>query len=293
MDDVDVFEHHRGALLALAYRMLGDMARAEDMVQDAWVRWQGRAAEVRVPKAFLLSTVTRLCLDELGSAHARRELSRGDRLPEPVDRGDSAFGRVDMLDQISMAFLVMLQRLTPAERAVFVLHEVFDLSHAEIAPLVERSEAACRQLLSRARDHVAVERRALHTSRDEHERLLMAFVRAITSGEHAALAEVLAEDAVLIADAGPGGGRFGRIRNVGRPVVGRKKVAALVKAIASQDGLSGIELRQRVLNGEPAVVAFSDGHAVVAIFVSVGDGQIRGVFLQADSERLRYVGAPS
>jgi len=288
--DSEIFETHRPALLSLAYRMLGEMARAEDMVQDAWVRWQTRQVDVHAPKAFLLSTVTRLCLDELGSAHARRELSRSDRLPEPVDLDESGLGRVEVLDQMSMAFLVLIQRLTPAERAVFLLHEAFDMSHAEIARLLGKTEDACRQLLKRARDNVTVEKRVSQTSSEDHRRLLMAFVRAITGGEQAPLLEALAEDAVLIADAGPHGGRYGNIRNVGRPVVGRTKIGALARAIASQEALPGVVFEERLLNGEPAVVAFVDGHAVLAIFVSIADGKIRHVFLQADSERLKHVG---
>jgi len=144
VDSSATFESHRPALLALAYRMLGEMARAEDVVQDAWVRWQGQV-NVDSPKAFLLTTVARLCMDELGSARARREESRSDRLPEPVDLDRTGIGRVEMLDEISMAFMVLLQRLTPAERAVLLLHDVFDMSHAEIAALLGKSDAACRR----------------------------------------------------------------------------------------------------------------------------------------------------
>jgi RNA polymerase sigma-70 factor (ECF subfamily) len=289
IDDAETFETHRPALLALAYRMLGDMARAEDAVQEAWVRWQSRRTEVAGPKAFLLTTVTRLCLDELGSARARREESRSDRLPEPVDLDESGIGRVEMIDHISMAFLVLLQRLTPAERAVLLLHDVFDMSHGEVAALLGKSDAACRQLLSRARKNVAAEKRVFQTSREEHRRLLMAFVRAVTGGEHELLLKLLAEDAVLIADAGPGGARYGRIRNVGRPVVGRTKIAALMQASARQK-VPPAEIQERVLNGEPAAVAFRNGRAVAAFLISVADGEIRHVFMQTDPERLRHVG---
>src|SRR5882672_2406557 len=289
-NDVEIFEGHRPALLALAYRMLGDMARAEDMVQEGWVRWQNRHSDAEAPKAFLITTVTRLCLDELGSARARHEESRSDRLPEPIDLNESALGRVEMLDQISMAFLVVLQRLTPAERAVFLLHDVFDLSHAEIAALLGKNDAACRQLLSRARENVAAERRVLQTSREEHRRLLLAFVRAITVGDQAALLELLAEDAVLIADAGPGGKRYGRIRSVGRPVLGRLKIAAVMTAAARQR--IAPEMQERTLNGEPAVVGFAAGRAVLAILVSVAEGKVRHVFMQVDPDRLRHL-APS
>jgi RNA polymerase sigma-70 factor, ECF subfamily len=289
IDDAEIFEMHRPALLALAYRMLGEMARAEDTVQEAWVRWHNRQVDVEAPKAFLLTTVTRLCLDELGSARARHEESRTDRLPEPVDLDETGIGRVEAIDQISMAFLVLLQRLTPAERAVLLLHDVFDMSHGEIATLLGRSEAACRQLLSRARKNVAAEKRVFQTSREEHRRLLMAFVGAANGGAQEPLLELLAEDAVLIADAGPGDVRYGRIRNVGRPIVGRTKIAALMKAAARQE-IPPAEFQERMLNGEPAAVGFRNGRAVVAILVSVADGKIRHVFLQADPERLQHLG---
>jgi RNA polymerase sigma-70 factor (ECF subfamily) len=288
-NDEKAFETNRPTLLALAYRMLGDLARAEDMVQEAWMRWRRRRTEVDSPKAFLITTVTHLCLDELGSARARHEDARSDRLPEPIDLKQSGIARVEALDQISMAFLVLLQRLTPAERAVFLLHEVFDMSHGEIAPLLGKSEAASRQLLRRARDNVATERRVLTASREEHRRLLAAFVSAINGGEQQPLVELLAEDAVFIADAGPNGS-YGRIRNVGRPVVGRKKIAALVRAIARQPAFPRLQIQERVLNGEPAVVASVDGKAMAAIFVSVAAGQIRHVFMQGDPERLKHIG---
>ncbi|ACL63740.1 RNA polymerase, sigma-24 subunit, ECF subfamily [Anaeromyxobacter dehalogenans 2CP-1] len=289
-DGTETFETQRPALLALAYRMLGELARAEDVVQEAWLRWQRRPDEVGSAKAFLLTTVARLCLDELGSARARREESRSDRLPEPVDLERAGLGRVEMLDRISMAFLVLLQRLTPAERAVLLLHDVFDMTHAEIAARLERSEPACRQLLRRARENVATERRTLRASRDEHRRLLAAFMEASARGDQRALLELLAEDAVLIADAGPGVVRYGRIRNIGRPVVGGVKVAALLASVARQRVGAPLELRERTLNGEPAAVAFEDGRPVSAIVLAVAGGKVRHVYLQVDPERLRHVG---
>jgi RNA polymerase sigma-70 factor (ECF subfamily) len=238
--------------------------------------------------------VSRLCLDELGSARARREESRGDRLPEPIDLDRSGIGRFENLDQISMAFLVLLQRLTPAERAVFLLHEVFDMNHAEIAPLIGKTEAACRQLLKRARANVGAERRALKTSRDQHQQLLMAFVRAINGADQSALLDLLAEDAVLVADGGPGVAYHGHIRNIGRPVVGRRKILALVAAIGRQQVPGpAVVFDQRTLNGEPAVVAFRSGRAVMAILLSVAEGKVQHVFLQVDEERLKHVGPPN
>jgi RNA polymerase sigma-70 factor (ECF subfamily) len=288
--DIAAFETHRSTLLALAYRMLGDMARAEDVVQDAWIKWQGRKADVDEPKSFLVTMVARLCLDELGSARRRREESRSDRLPEPVDLDEAGIGPVEMLDQISMAFLVVLQRLTPAERAVLLLHDVFDMSHGEIGALLGKNDAACRQLLKRARENVAAERRVFETSRDEHRRLLSAFVQALTSGDQAALLDVLAEDAVLIVDPGPDAKSYGRLRKIGRPVVGRRRIVALLRTFMAQDPSSRLQYSERTLNGELAIVAFLDGRALAALLVGAADGRVRQVFFQADPARLRHLG---
>src|SRR5437868_8493859 len=175
MTDLETFERCRPALLGLSYRMLGDLARAEDLVQEAWLRWQHRGVTVDAPKAYLIKTIVRLCLNELESARARREESRGDRLPEPIDLSMSPLGKVEVLEHVSMAFLVVLQRLTAAERAVLLLHAVFDFNHADVATMLGRSEATCRQSLKRAREHVAAERRSFTVSSDEHRRLLSAF----------------------------------------------------------------------------------------------------------------------
>lgn len=290
IDDTATFESHRAALVALAYRMLGDLARAEDVVQEAWVRWQRRdAVRVDAPKAFLVKIVTRLCLNELDSARARREESRGDRLPEPVDLDESGIGDVELLDQVSMAFLVVLQRLTPAERAVLLLHDVFELSHAEIAALVGKSDAACRQLLARARENVAAERRVFRASAKEHSELLNAFLLATRSGDVGSIARLLADDATLVVDAGPHGARLGKMRNVGRPIVGARRIAAFLHAVAREDTRVRTA-HECVLNGQPAIVFVSRGRATTALLVSIADGKIRHVFVQADSSRLGHVG---
>src|SRR5205823_10650228 len=191
--DLDVFEAHRALLVAHAYRMLGDLGRAEDMVQEAWLRWSGRHVEVESPRAYLVTVVTRLCFNELDSAKTRREESRGDRLPESVDLDEGGIGRVETLEQISIAFLVVLQRLTPAERAVLLLRDVFDFDYQDIAALVGKSEPACRKLLERARQHVTEEKRLFSASPDAHRRLLAAFVEAASAGNI---------DAVMVTDGG-------------------------------------------------------------------------------------------
>jgi len=282
------FETHRPSLLALAYRMLGDFGRAEDVVQDAWLRCQRNGEPIDSTKAWLVKTVTRLCLNELSCARARREESRGDRLPEPIPLEDVGMERVDVLGRISMAFLVVLQRLTPAERAALLLHDVFDFTHGEIANLLHKSEAASRQLVKRARDHVEVEKRALTVSDDEHRRLLRAFLAAASSGHIASLKDLLSEDAVLVADAGPGGGTYGRVKNLPGPLVGREKVAAFVAAVGPQ-GADGVAISEAALSGQPAIILSRDGKPFTVIMLAAVDGLIRSVFMQADVSRLGRV----
>lgn len=288
--DLAVFESHRPLLIGLAYRMLGDVARAEDMVQDAWLRWQARRVAVESPRAYLVTIVTRLCLNELESATARREESRSDRLPEPIDLTDVGIGRVEMLDQVSMAFLVVLQRLTPAERAVLLLRDVFDFGYAEIATLIGKSEAACRKLLERAHENVAAEKRLFATSHDTHERLLNAFMHAATTGNTQALIEMLAEDAVMITDGGTEGRRAGGIRNLPVPLHGASGIASFVVATTRRGGVS-LEAETHELNGQPAIVLYEKDIPFAAILFGVADDRIHRVFFHADARRLRYLGA--
>jgi RNA polymerase sigma-70 factor (ECF subfamily) len=288
-DDVATFEAHRPALLSLAYRMLGDLGRAEDIVQDAWLRWQGRKAEVGAPKAYLVTTVTRLCLNELESARARREEIRGDRLPEPVDLQRSHLAAIEATDDVSMAFLVALQRLTPAERAVLLLHDVFDFNHAEIGALVNRTEAACRQLLRRAREHVATEREAMESSHDEHWRLLRGFLGAVRSGDVDGLSKLLADDALVISDGGADGVTVGRVRNLPRPLPGAAKIAAFLASSAQRGG--PIETHECLLNGQPALIASQGGRPFGAVLLQVVDDRIRRVFIHADPARLGHLPA--
>ena len=286
-DDLDVFESHRALLVAHAYRMLGDLGRAEDIVQDAWLRWSSRHVEVESPRAYLVTLVTRLCFNELDSARHRREESRGDRLPEPVDLDEGGIGRVETLDQISMAFLVVLQRLTPTERAVLLLREVFDFDYKEIATLVGKSEAACRKLLERARQHVTEGKRLFSASPAEHRRLLAAFTEAASAGNIQALVALLAEDAVLVTDGGADGRRVAGIRNLRAPLEGAARIAAFIVATARSVDL---ESEMHELNGQPALVFYRDNAPFAALLLAVADGRIHRIFFHADVERLRYLG---
>ncbi len=286
-DDLAAFESHRALLVAHAYRMLGDLARAEDMVQEAWLRWSGRHVDVASPRAYLVKLVTRLCFNELDSAKSRHEESRGDRLPEPVDLEQGGIGRVEMLDQISMAFLVVLQRLTPAERAVLLLRDVFEFDYEEIAALVDKSEPACRKLLERARQNVAAEKRLFSASPEAHHRLLGAFTQAALAGDLDALIAMLAEDAVMITDGGPEGRRVRGLRNLPRPLHGARKIAAFVAATARSADLQ-IELHE--LNGQPAVVFYQEGAPFAALLLAIADNGIHRIFFHGDLGRLGHLG---
>jgi RNA polymerase sigma-70 factor, ECF subfamily len=289
--DLATFESHRALLVAHAYRMLGDLGRAEDMVQEAWLRWSGRRVdeEVAAPRAYLVTLVTRLCLTELDSARSRREESRADRLPEPVALEDGGIGRVDMLDRISMAFLVLLQRLTPAERAVLLLRDIFDFDYKEIAALVGKTEPACRKLLERAREHVSSEKRFFSASPDVHRRLLMAFTKAARAGDVETLVNLLAEDAVMITDGGPEGRRVDERRNLPKPLSGGARIAAFVAASSRRGGHFPIEVRE--LNGLPAVVFYDQGAPFGALTLAVVDDRIHRVFFHGDLSRLGHLGS--
>jgi RNA polymerase sigma-70 factor (ECF subfamily) len=286
-EDLQTFEQHRPELVALAYRMLGDVGRAQDLVQEGWLRWHRRTVEVESPKAYLVTVVTRLCLNELDAARNRHEESRSDRLPEPVDLEAGGMDRLETVEQVSMAFLVLLERLTPAERAVLLLHDVFEFSHEQIAPLLERTPAACRKLLERARRHVAAGRRMITATREEHARLLEAFVRAAGQGDVEGLVALLAADAQLITDGGPGGRSVGGFRNLTKPLDGAERIAAFVVA-TTRSAAPTYEMRE--LNGQPAVVFFRDGAVLAALLLGVADGKIERVFFHADLARLGHVG---
>jgi RNA polymerase sigma-70 factor (ECF subfamily) len=290
--DLTTFESHRAMLVAHAYRMLGDLGRAEDMVQEAWLRWSGRQTdeEVESPRAYLVTLVTRLCLNELDSARSRREESRADRLPEPVELNDGGIGQVEVMDQISMAFLVLLQRLTPAERAVLLLRDVFDFDYKEIAALVGKNEPACRKLLERAREHVASEKRLFSASPEVHRRLLMAFTKAARAGDVDGLVNLLAEDAVMITDGGAEGRLVGGRRNLPAPLNGAARIAAFVAAGSRRRDHFPIAIHE--LNGQPALVFYEGEKPFGALTLAVSDDRIHRVFFHADLTRLGHLGPP-
>ena len=288
--DLAAFEAQRASLLALAYRMLGDMGRAEELVQDAWLRWAAREGEAVSPRAYLAALVTRLCLNELGSARRRKEEARGDRLPEPVALERGGIERLESLELVSMAFLVALQRLTPAERAVLLLHDVFDFEHAEISALVGKSPAACRKLLERAKSSLAEEERMFAVSREAHARLLASFVRAVQAGDTAALASILAADAVVVTDGGTAGRVVGSTRSLPEPLRGADAVADFVVGAAKQ-GRGRAQAEIRDLNGQPALVLRGAHGTFAAITLACDQDRIRAIYIHGDLSRLGHIDA--
>lgn len=283
-DRTETFEVHRDRLFDLAYRMLGQVQAAEDVVQDAYLRWRSvNPEEVDDPGAYLTTIVTRLCLDALDSARAKRETYTGPWLPEPVveplDRPDRA---AEQSDAVSMALLVMLETLPPRQRAVFVLREAFDLPYAEIASIVDESESYCRKLAQRARDRIDEEEVQMDARPEEQAQLVEAFVTAINNGDAEAVARTLAEDAVVTSDGG------GKVTAARRPVEGRDHITRFLLGVAEQvDDALSIELVW--VNGRPGLLATVDGEPQSVWFFHVREGRIQHAYAVLNPDKLQHL----
>jgi RNA polymerase sigma-70 factor (ECF subfamily) len=280
------FEAHRHTLTGLAYRMLGSRAEAEDVVQDAYLRWHAvDRAGIEEPRRYLGTVVTRLCLDRMKSAQARREIYVGQWLPEPVV--DEAFddgGAVDLAHDISVALMLLLERLSPLERASFLLHDVFGLDFAEVARALGRGEAACRQLAARGRAHIEAGRPRFSASRDEGYRLATAFQEAASSGDAAALARLLADDAVLYTD---GGGKRAAALN---PIRGADRILRFLTAIARKNtALAAIAARPAIVNGMAGFVLHEDDGSIDTMAFDHRDGHIVAIYIVRNPEKLQHV----
>lgn len=259
-DALAVFGAVRPRLFGIAYRMLGSASEAEDVVQEAWLRWQGAdRSAVQDPPAFLATTTTRLAINALQSARARRETYIGPWLPEPVDTSNDPTLGAERAEALGFAVLVMLERLTPTERAAYVLREAFAYPYPQICEIVQVSEAAARQLVSRARKHLAGERRR-EVSHDEQRRLLTAFVSAAQTGELEELERLFAEDVVSYSDGG------GVVRASKFPVHGRVTVAKFVRAFHTHFW-DGVDVIEAVANGQPSVVLAKEGTTFAVLTV--------------------------
>jgi RNA polymerase sigma-70 factor (ECF subfamily) len=274
------WEEHRPALLGVAYRITGQLADAEDVVQEAWLRWREvDMAAVRDTRAFLVRITTRLAIDRLRRIRARRETYAGEWLPEPVRTGDDPAAAIANAEALSMALLVVLESLSPLERAVYVLREAFGLSHAEIAEALGRSEPAVRQLARRARDHVRERRPRFDAEDDQRRDVTSRFLAASRAGDLPGLMEVLAPGVELVADSG------GRVRAPLLPVRGADRVARFLIAVAGRP-LPDQRVEIVELNGGPGIVVRSGDAAAAAVLLDVDGGRVTRIWLVGNPDKL-------
>jgi len=282
------FTAQRPRLLAIAYRMVGSIQTAEDLVQEAWLRVRDiDAATVQSPPALLRKVVVNLCLDHLKSARQARETYIGPWLPEPVraeppdtpeTRG--ADDRIDELESLSMAFLLILETLSPLERAVFLLREVFEYDFDEIGAAIGRSAAACRQLFHRAREHVDAKRTRFRVAKSQHMQVMQAFLAATMSGDVAGLSQLLCESVVATSDSG------GQVRAARKEILGRDRVSRFVAGV-SQRGFAGAKYELDWMNGYPALLAFVDGVLKLVMIVESDGAQVTALRFVLAPDKLR------
>jgi RNA polymerase sigma-70 factor (ECF subfamily) len=290
------FDRHRRLLFTVAYQMLGSVADAEDVVQDAWLRWSAAdRSDVADARAYLVQITTRLALDRLGSARARRESYVGPWLPEPLVTSGTPVGSgppspepdeaVELGEQVSLALLVVLETLSPAERAVFVLREVFGMPVAEVAGALGRSEAAVRQTAHRAREHVHARQPRFDADRQAQQEVTERFFAACAGGDLEALLAALAPDVVLISDGG------GKAKAALRPITGADKVARFLVATTAQGmALPDLRITMADVNGAPGVVAWTGTEPLLTLSLVVGDGRIQQVLIVLNPDKLGGLG---
>lgn len=275
------FEEHRPLLFSLAYRMLGTRSDAEDIVQDAWLRWQSASSEeIRAPKAYLTTIVARLSLDSLKSARRKRETYVGEWLPEPLIEppGSSA---AEMAESLSLAFLHILETLTPDERVAFLLREVFDADYAEIAATLETSEPNCRQLIARARKHIRDRRPRFKVDRARQQSLLQQFLTACQTGDASQLLPLLSPEVELHSDGG------GKVPATINPIYGADKVSRFFQGIAKKGATAGITVNFVTVNGAPGALLMHGESPHTVISLELNDSaQIHRIFLVNNPDKL-------
>jgi RNA polymerase sigma-70 factor, ECF subfamily len=280
---MESYEELRPYLFAIAYRMLGSVAEAEDVVQDAFLRYHEAGVDADSPKAYLATVTTRLAIDQLRSARARREVYPGEWLPEPlVD--DEAVRHAETADSLSLTFLHLLEKLSPVERAVFLLREVFDYPYDEVGEIVGKSPENCRQILARAHEQVQHGRRRFDVSREERDEVARRFLAAWEEGDTAALVKLLAADATVYGDGG------GKAPAVPAPLVGAERVAKALIGWGRQARRRGLVHRQAVVNGEPGLVFYDlDGRALWVAGLEIADGVVVAVRSILNPDKLEHV----
>ncbi|GAA4577710.1 RNA polymerase sigma-70 factor [Planotetraspora kaengkrachanensis] len=284
---VEEFEELRPLLFSIAYRILGSVGEAEDAVQETWLRFDGSATQPTSTKALLSAAVTRISIDVLRSARVRREQYVGPWFPEPLlsDPYQDPARSVELADSVSMAALLLLERLSPLERAVFVLREVFGFGFDEVAAAVGRSEAACRQLLVRARRHMEAGRPRFEAVREEREELASRFFDALREGDVAGLRELLAADVSMVGDGG------GKAPQLARAVIGAENVARLLASVFPQMARIDVTFEPHEVNGQPgAIFRDRDGKVLHTLALDVLDGQIQTIRSVINPDKLRHVG---
>jgi RNA polymerase sigma-70 factor, ECF subfamily len=276
-------EELRPYLFSIAYRMLGSVAEAEDVVQDAFLRYQEAEPEAESPKAYLATVTTRLAIDHLRSARARREVYPGEWLPEPIVE-DEAARHAETADTLSLAFLHLLEKLSPVERAVFLLREVFDYAYDEIAAIVGKSPENCRQILVRAHRHIEEGRRRFEVSRQERDEVARRFLAAWEDGDTEALVELLAPDATVYGDGG------GKAPSIPAPLIGAERVAKALIGWGHRALEIGLVHRPALVNGDPGVVFYGeDGQAVWVAAFEIAEGVVVAVRSVLNPDKLEHV----
>ncbi len=279
---MEAFETYRPLLFSIAYRMLGSASDAEDMVQETYLRYRtAQEAEIRSLKSFLMTVITRLCLDELKSARVQREQYLGPWLPEPVLTGD-AEALVEQRESLSLAFLKLLEELTPAERAVFVLHEAFDYPYDEIGKILDKNAAACRQLFHRAEERLAAHQRRFEPSLDAQRELVGRFLLASQSGNVQALTELLARDVVVWSDGG------GKVSAAIRPVYGQERIVRFVQGLLWKS-LAALAMSIETINGAPALLFWTGETLFMVSSFRIADGQIQEAYGVLNPDKLAYL----
>ncbi|MGW1373071.1 RNA polymerase sigma-70 factor [Streptomyces sp. NPDC002446] len=284
---VEEFEELRPLLFSIAYRILGSVGEAEDAVQETWLRFDGSSTRPTSTRAFLSAAVTRISIDVLRSARARREEYVGPWFPEPLlsDPYEDPARSVELADSVSMAALLLLERLSPLERAVFVLREVFGFGFDEVGAAVGRSEAACRQLLVRARRHMEAGRPRFETAREEREELASRFFDALREGDVAGLQELLAADVSMVGDGG------GKAPQLARAVLGAQNVARLLAAVFPSIARIDVTWEPHEVNGQPgAIFRDRDGKVLNTMVLDVLDGQIQTIRSVINPDKLGHIG---
>lgn len=280
---METHDELRRYLFSIAYRMLGSVAEAEDVVQDALLRYHERGVDAESPRAYLATVTTRLAIDRLRSAQARRETYPGEWLPEPIV-GDETSRYAETADTLSLAFLHLLERLSPVERAVFLLREVFGYPYEEVAEIVGKSPQNCRQILTRARRHVEQGRRRFDVSRRERDEVARRFIAAWEEGDVDGLVDLLAPDAVVHGDGG------GKAPSVPVPLVGAERVAKALVGWGRQASSHGLVHRPVSVNGEPGLVFYDpDGHARWVAELEVAGGVVVAIRSVLNPDKLTHV----